>query len=145
VGLSRWHRQDGLIRGVIEISAVLVVVAILVLDTVSVYNARLGVRQNASDAANQALSTFIQTGNTRVALESASSFLKIHGAYLIGKDSEVTPSANGPEHATVVIAAGRTPHTYVYHYFQDLGWGIGPWFHKLLNPTSKEPSSNMGT
>jgi len=118
---------------------------VLALDTVSVASARLGVRQNASDAANQALSTYIQTSNTRMALESASTFLKIHGSYMIARDSEVTPSANGPEHATVMIAAGKAPHTYVYHYFEKLGWGIGPWFHTLLNPTSQQPSSNLGT
>ncbi len=136
--LSRWQRQDGLVRGLIYFAAVIVIVAVLVLDAVAVVNASLGVRQNATDAADQALTTYIQTGNAGRAMQSASTFLTLHGSVMVPAGSDVTPSDQGTEHATVTITATRTPHTYVFHYFEGLGMGIGPWFHKLLNPRSTE-------
>lgn len=138
---SRWQRQDGLIRESIKFAAVIVIVGVLVLDAVSVINASLGVRQNASDAADQALVTFIQTSNPAMAMQSASTFLKIHDSVMLAAKSNLRPSIQGPGQATVTITAAKKPHTYVYHYFQRLGWGIGPWFHKLLNPSATQSSS----
>ena len=83
VGISRWRRQDGFVRGVVFYAAVLVIVGVLVLDAVSVVHASLGVRQNATDAADQALSTFVQTENPDMAMQSASTFLKVHDSILL--------------------------------------------------------------
>ena len=58
MGISRWRRQDGFVRGVVFYAAVLVIVGVLVLDAVSVVHASMGVRQDASDAADQALDDF---------------------------------------------------------------------------------------
>lgn len=138
---SRWQRQDGLIRGLIEFAVVIVVVGVLVLDAVAVVNASLGVRQNAADAADQALSTFIQTSNPGMAMQNASTFLKLHDSILLKAKSNLTPSIQGPGQAKVTITAAKKPHTYVYHYFQSLPWGIGPWFHRLLNPSSTQTNS----
>jgi len=135
---SRWQRQDGFLRGVITFAVIIVVVAVLVLDAIAVINAQLGVRQNATDAANQALSNFVLTSNPAVALDSASAFLKIHGSVMIRHESKLTPSAQGPGQATVTIAAFKKPNTYVLHYFQSLPGGMGRWFHKILNPHAVE-------
>ena len=54
MGLSRWHRQDGFVREVVYTAAVIVIIGVMVLDIVSVVNTSLGVRQNATDAADQA-------------------------------------------------------------------------------------------
>ena len=119
----------------------IVIVGVLVLDVVSVINASLGVRQNAADAADQALTTLIQTNNPTMAMQSASTFLKLHGSFLVKAGSNVATSVQGPGHATVTITATRKPHTYVFHYFQSLPWGIGPWFHQILNPRSTQTNS----
>ena len=140
MGLSRWQRQDGFVRGVIYTAVALVVVAVIVLDVVSVVNTSLGVRQNATDAANQALSTYVQTENTGVAMMSASSFLKYHGAILLKSQSTLTSSA--PQQARVTITAAKTPHTYVFHYFQSLPLGVGTWFHKILHPQATETDAS---
>ena len=139
--LSRWHRQDGFVRGSILIAAVIVVVAVLVLDTVAVVNASLGVRQNATDAADQALATYVETENSGMAMASASTFLKLHDSTLVKHDSVLKPTLGGPTQATVTITAVRKPHTYVLHYFQTLPWGIGPWVHKTLNPRATETNT----
>ena len=55
MGISRWRRQDGFVRGVVFYAAVLVIVGVLVLDAVAVVHASMGVRQDASDAADLAL------------------------------------------------------------------------------------------
>jgi hypothetical protein len=138
---SRWQRQDGLIRESLKFALVIVIVGVLVLDVVSVINASLGVRQNAADAADQALTTLIQTNNPTMAMQSASTFLKLHGSFLVKAGSNVATSVQGPGHATVTITATRKPHTYVFHYFQSLPWGIGPWFHQILNPRSTQTNS----
>jgi len=119
VGISRWRRQDGFLRGVVFYAAVFVIVGVLVLDAVAVVHASMGVRQNASDAADQALSTFVQTESPAMAMQSASTFLKLHGSFLVKAGSNVATSVQGPGHATVTITATRKPHTYVFHYFQN--------------------------
>ena len=138
---SRWQRQDGFVRGVIIFAAIIVIVAVLVFDAISVVNAPLGVRQNATDAADQALSNFIQTSNPPWRMDSASTFLKLHGSVMIKHGSKLTPSNQGPGQATVTIAASKKPHTYVLHYFQSLPGGMGNWFHKVLNPRATETNS----
>ena len=141
MGISRWRRQDGFVRGVVFYAAVLVIVGVLVLDAVSVVHASMGVRQDASDAADQALSTFVQTESPDMAMQSASTFLKTHSSILLKANSTLQQSTEGPAQATVTITAAKTPHTYVFHYFQKLPWGIGPWFHHLLNPRSTQTNS----
>ena len=94
--LSRWHEQDGFVRESILIAAIIVILAVLVLDTVSVVNASLGVRQNATDAADQALSTYVETENTGMALPSASTFLKLHDAMLVRQGSDLSPRHRRP-------------------------------------------------
>jgi len=141
VGISRWRRQDGFVRGVVFYAAVLIIVGVLVLDAVSVVHASMGVRQDASDAADQALSTFVQTESPDMAMQSASTFLKIHSSILLKANSTLQQSTEGPAQATVTITAAKTPHTYVIQYFQKLPWGIGPWFHHLLHPKATETNS----
>lgn len=141
VGLSRWQRQDGFVREVVYAAAVIVVVAVIVLDVVSVVNTSLGVRQNATDAANQAFSTYVQTESTGIAMASASSFLKYHDATLLKSESTLTSSIAGPDQARVTITAAKVPHTYLFHYFQSLPW-VGPWFHKILHPQATETNAS---
>ncbi len=141
MGISRWRRQDGFLRGVVFYAAVFVIVGVLVLDAVAVVHASMGVRQNASDAADQALSTFVQTESPAMAMQSASTFLKIHSAVLLKAHSTLQQSTQGPSQATVTITATTQPHTYVFHYFEKLPWGIGSWFHRLLNPKSTQTNS----
>jgi hypothetical protein len=143
VRLTRWHRQDGFVRGTILIAVIIVVLAVLVLDTVAVVNASLGVRQNATDAADQALSTYVETENTGLAMASAATFLNLHDSVLIRQSSAFKPSkTGGPAQSTVTITAVRQPHTYVLHYLQSLPMGIGPWIHKTLNPRATETNTD---
>ncbi len=140
MGLSRWHRQDGFVREVVYTAAVIVIIGVMVLDIVSVVNTSLGVRQNATDAADQALTTYVQTNNTGIAMENASSFLKLHDATLLRSRSTMVP-ATGPEPVRVTITAAKLPHTYLFHYFQSLPW-VGPWFHKILHPQATETNDS---
>ena len=142
VALSRWQRQDGFVREAVWAAAIIVIVAVIVLDVVSVVNASLAVRQNATDAADQALSTYVQTESTTMAMDSASSFLKFHDATLLKSESRLTWSMAVPNQARVTITAAKLPHTYVFHYFQSLPWGLGPWFHKLLHPQATESNAS---
>jgi hypothetical protein len=141
VSLPRWRRQDGFLRGVVIFAAIVVIVGVLGLDAVAVVHASLGVRQDASDAANQALATFVQTESRDMAMNSASTFLKLHNSVLLKADSTLQPSIQSPAQSTVTITATKTPHTYVFHYFVGLPWGIGPWFHRMLNPQATVTNS----
>jgi hypothetical protein len=138
---SRWQRQDGFIRELIRFAAVIVILGVLVLDTFSVINTSLAVRQNATDAAKLALSTYVSTGRPGMALTAASGLLKLHDATLVMARSKLTPATQAQGQTVVTITASKQPHTYVFHYFQKLPWGIGRWFHKILNPISSQTSS----
>ncbi len=139
--LSRWRQQDGFVREAVEIAAVIVILAVLVLDGVSVVQTTLGVRQNATDAANQALATYVQSESVDMAMQSASTFLKLHDATLLRSESTLAKN-NDPTQSRVTITAAKTPHTYVFHYFQSLPLGIGPWFHKILHPQATESNAS---
>jgi hypothetical protein len=141
VRLSRWRQQDGFVREAVQIAAVIVILAVLVLDGVAVIQTSLGVRQNATDAANQALTTYVQTENVEMAMQSASTFLKLHDATLLRSESALTKNYD-PSQSRVTITAAKTPHTYVFHYFQSLPWGIGTWFHKILHPQATETNAS---
>jgi hypothetical protein len=141
VRLTRWRQQDGFVREAVQIAAVIVILAVLVLDCVSVVQTSLAVRQNATDAANQALATYVQTESTDMAMQSASTFLKLHDAVLLRSESTLSKTYD-PSNSWVTITAAKTPHTYVFHYFQALPWGIGHWFHKILHPQATETNTS---
>lgn len=141
MSLPRWRRQDGFLRGVIIFAAIIVIVGVVALDAVAVVHASLGVRQTASDAANQALATFVQTESRDLAMDSASTYLKLHNSILLKAQSTLQPSIQSPSQSTVTITATMKPHTYVFHYLQGLPLGIGPWFHRMLNPQATVTNS----
>jgi hypothetical protein len=99
-----------------------------------VMKAYLGVRQNATDAADEALHTYVQTGNADTARTNAASWLEIHDAALLAGSFKLQPSAYGADKATVTVGVERKPHTYLFHYLQSVPWGVGAWFERLINP-----------
>ena len=115
----------------------IVIVGVLVLDVVSVVNASLGVRQNATDAADQALTTYIQTESPAWRCTSASTFLKLHGSVTAeGRQQPCAFEPRVPSRRRVTITAASTPHTYVFHYFQALPLG-----HRALVPQVLQPAA----
>ena len=137
---SRWHRQDGFVRGTILIAVIIVVLAVLVLDSVSVVNASLGVRQNATDAADQALSTYVETENTGMAWPSAATFLKLHDSILLrqGSASSRRPWARAVDRHD--HGGAQAPHLRL-PLLPVAAMGIGPWIHKTLNPRATETNT----
>ncbi len=139
--LTRLHRQDGMIRESVLYLAIFVVAAVIVFDGVSVTLAHLGVRQNAIDAADSALSVYVQNGSTNAAYNEANTLLKLHGSTMIPSSFRVQPSPLGLESTTIRVGARRTPHTYLFHYLQGLPWGVGSWFKGLLHPSSVQSNT----
>ena len=139
--LAKLGRQDGFVREIVWYLAVVVIICVFVFDGVAVTKANLGVRQNATDAADEALSTYISSGDVGMAKDSASALLKVHGSAMIKGSFKLRPSASGPEQATVTVGARKTTKTYLVRYLQDVPWGVGPWFHRLLNPSAIESNT----
>ena len=131
-------RQDGFVREIVWYLAVLVIICVIVFDGVAVTKAHLGVRQNATDAADEALNTYIQSGNPGMAKDSASALLKVHGSQMVANSFKLRRSVEGPDHATVTVGARRATKTYLLRYLEGVPWGVGPWFHRLLNPSAVE-------
>jgi hypothetical protein len=141
VGLTGWRREDGLIREPLKYLAIVIIVALLVLDGIAVLTANLGVRQNASDAAQQALTAYIQTNSAPEAMQSAATFLSTHDAKLVVATSSLKPSAQGSSAAVVTITATRKAHTRLFHLLEAAPWGVGSWIRGLLNPSSTRSTS----
>ena len=139
---AQLKRQDGFVREIVWYLAVVVVICVVVFDGVAVTKAHLGVSQNATDAADEALNTYIQSGNPGMAKDSASTLLKLHGSQMIAGSFELQRSVDGPDHATVTVGARRATKTYLLRYLEDVPWGVGPWFHRLLNPSAVESNDN---
>ena len=134
-------RQDGFVREIVWYLAVVVIICVVVFDSVAVTKSHLGVRQNATDAADEALSTYIQSGNPAMARDSASTLLKLHGSEMIKDSFRLKRSVEGPDHATVTVGARKSTKTYLLRYLEDVPWGVGPWFRRLLNPSAVESNT----
>jgi hypothetical protein len=135
---SRLRRQDGFVRETIKYFAIFVVFLVMILDAVAVLQVQLSVRDNAKSAAQEAQQQFVSGGSTKQAQMAAKSYLDSKDARYIS--ATVTPGVNGGD-PVVTVVAERSAHTYVYHYFEKLPWGLGKRVTNLLNPTAVENSN----
>lgn len=129
---ERLRRQDGMIRDVVKYLALFVVVLVLILDAVAVIQAQVSVREQASDAADIARSTYVETGSERAAKTAAESYLLSHDSRFL---SATLSTQGGRDNTVASVTAERSADTFVYRYLVRLPL-VGERVDNALNPTA---------
>lgn len=131
--LSTFRKQDGFVRETIKYFALIVVIMVMVLDTIAVAQVQLTVRDNATVAASDAHDQYVQGSTWPQSQQVAASYVEAKGSRFIS----ASMSGAADRQSTVIsVTAERGAHTYVYHYFTKLPWGLGDRVDNLLNPTA---------
>jgi hypothetical protein len=135
--LERLKRQDGFVRETVKYFALFVVILIMILDAIAVVQVQMTVRSNASDAAKEAAAKYADGATWAHTHQIAETFVKAKDSRFV----DATKSEGSrPEDTVITVIAERSSHTYLYHYFTNLPWGIGERIDNLLNPTAIEDS-----
>ena len=135
VRFARLRAEDGLIRGIVGLALILAVIAVVVVDSISMFSASQKVASDARGGANAARFAYSQASNIVIAERAAKNLLRHAGDKVISVKSEAT--AGEP---VFTVSASRTAHTYVLKYGTHLPWigkQIGRWLHPQSTGTSK--------
>ena len=138
VRFARLRAEDGLIRGIVGLALILAVIAVVVVDSISMFSASQKVDSDAHSAATAARFAYSQTTNLTnfgPAERAAKQLLRRGGDKIIS----VKHQATGGE-PLFIVSASRTAHTYVLKYCTHLPWigkQIGRWLHPHSTGTSK--------
>jgi hypothetical protein len=130
----RLRAEDGFVRGIVVFAVMLAVVAVVVLDSVSMFSAGQKVERDARSAAGAARFSYSQSSNIVVAEQKAKDWLRHAGDKVISVKSEAT--AGEP---TFTVSASRKAHTYALKYGTHLPW-IGQHIGRWLHPHSTQSS-----
>lgn len=122
------RHQPAFLRGALVTFAVVAVVAVVLLDALSVYTAHRDLKKQTSSAASEAVATWVTTSNDAMAEQAAGAYLREHGVTMVDfggshVDGETYYEVTGTCHAD----------TYVFHYLAHLP-GIGGWIDRQLHP-----------
>ena len=75
--------QRGFFRGLIVVAVVLVVIALIGIDVISVMTSAGHLREDAGKAANTARTVYVDTGSDALAEAAAGSYLSSRGASMV--------------------------------------------------------------
>ena len=132
------RRQDGLVREVIKYGAIIVVVAVVLLDVAAVIEAHYAVPQAATDAANAAVTRYVTTSDANQAQDEAKYTLSLRDMAMTAFRLSQGTGGGG---TVAYVSDTKEVHTYLFHYFTGLPWGIGPWFTRILNPKATQENT----
>ena len=134
VTFERLRAEDGLIRGILWLFLILMIIAVVILDSFAAFSASQKVDSDAHSAANAAQVIYAQTGNLVEAEHAAKDLLSGTGDQVVSVKSEMT--AGEP---VFTVSATRVVNTYVLKYGTHLPWigkQIGRWLHPHSTRTS---------
>ena len=133
---ARLRRQDGFIRQVFWLAVTIAVVAVVLLDAMSLFNAHQSGHDNASAAAQAARNEYSQTSNVTQAQAAAQESLTRSGDKLIKFSS-----SSGPDSGPVFSVTSQThAHTYAFRLLRYVG--LKKWVNTMSNPIATEDSSS---
>jgi Flp pilus assembly protein TadG len=126
---SRLRSQDGFIREVIWIVVILAVIAVVVLDGMAIFRAYQSA-DDATSAADEALTEYAQSMNVGAAKQAAEEYLTKSGIEMVGFESAQTE--NGTVKFTVTAKA--TADTYAFRYLAAIP-PLEDWVERTTHPT----------
>ena len=126
-------RQDGFIREVLWLAVIVAVVAVVLLDALSLFNAHQSSHDNASSAVREAQTEYAQSLNTAQAKLAAQQYLQKSGVTLVAfKSTGMVDGAMG-----FAVTTKAHAKTYAFKYFTHVP-GAEDWVKTMMNPVSTE-------
>jgi hypothetical protein len=126
---ARVCRQDGFIREILWLALALAVLAVVVLDGLAIFDAQQSVKTDASTAARDAHTQYVQTLDLVAAKLAAEQYLIKANKKLVAFSA-----ATGLDGATVItVKAKAHADTYVFKYLRYVG--LKKWVNDMTNPT----------
>ena len=131
---ARLREEDGLIRGALWLFLIVALVAIVLLDGISVFHANQSVRSDASVAADEARNAYAQSPDYLAAKAAAQAYLARAG------DTFVAFSTSRDLGGDLVFTVTAKAHanTYAMQYLRYVG--LRKWVRKMTNPEATETS-----
>jgi hypothetical protein len=127
---ARLRSQDGFIREAIWIVVILAVIAVVILDGMSVFNAYQSAGDSATNAAEEARTNYAQTIDVAAAKLAADEYLAKKGLEMKGfKAAQTTDGA-----VQFTVTARATADTYAFHYLASIP-PLKDWVERTIHPT----------
>jgi hypothetical protein len=126
---ARLRRQDGFIREILWLALVLAILAIVALDGLSVFAAHQSVKEDATRAASEAQTAYVQTLDLVSAKLAAQQYLIKANKALVAFSS--TTGLDGAPVFTVEATAHA--NTYAFKFLRYVG--LKKWVDQMTNPT----------
>lgn len=131
--LSRLRRQDGYFREILWVALVIAIIAVVLLDGVSIFNGYRGIANDAGNAADAARTEYSQTADVDSAKNAAETFLIKQGDKLVGFETGQATEGG----TSFTVTAKTHSQTYVFKYFRYIP-GLKSWVNGVINPTSTQ-------
>jgi Flp pilus assembly protein TadG len=132
----RTHRlgdQDGFVREILWITLVLAVVAVVLLDGISLLNASRSARDDAMQAAREARTEYAQSLSVAEAKRAADSYLRSADVRLTAFAAD--PHNDGTADFTVTVRSHAD--TYAFLYLRHVP-GLEDWVKRMSDPSSTQ-------
>jgi hypothetical protein len=132
---ARLRRQDGFIRQIFWLAVTIAIVAVVLLDAMSLFNAHQSGHDNAAAAAQAARNEYSQTSDVTQAKVAAQASLAKSGDKLIKFSTGSGEVDTGP---TFIVTDQAHAHTYAFRLLRYVG--LKKWVHSMSNPVATESS-----
>ncbi len=127
---ARLRSQDGFIRGVVWIVVILAIIAVVILDGMSIFSAYQSAGDNATNAAEDARTDYAQTLNVPAAKLAAEQYLAKKNLELV--DFKAVQTSDGTVKFTVTDKA--TADTYAFRFLGAIP-PLKDWVERTTHPT----------
>jgi hypothetical protein len=132
---ARLRRQDGFIREIFWMAVVVAIVAVVLLDALSLFNAHQTGHDNARAAAQAAREAYVQSSDATQAKAAAQASLAKSGDKFIAFSTGRDPDSQ----VIFTVTAQNHAHTYVFGLLRYVG--LKKWVDKMTDPTAAESSN----
>ncbi len=127
---SYLRRQDGFIREILWVAVVIAIIAVVVLDGISIFTAHQAVANDTQTAAREARTEYAQSLSLPSAKIAAEQYLSKSGLELLAFSSE--KGAEGT--AVFTVEAQADAETYLFEYLRYIP-GLDSWVERMTQPT----------
>ncbi len=127
----RLRRQEGFIREILWVALAIAIVAVVLLDGMSIFTAHRSVGDDSTAAAREARTEYAQTLNLPAARLASEQ-------YLLKSNLELVKfSTSQGDGGTLVfsVKARASAHTYVFKYLRLIP-GLEKWVQRTTHPTA---------
>ena len=133
---SRLSGQEGFVREVLVITLVIAIVAVVLLDVMSIFNARQSVKDDTKTAAHEARTEYAQSLNQAAAKLAAEQYIVSSGLTWIDFSSK-----QGPEGTPVfTVTATTTADTFVFRFLKGIPQ-LKKWVERTTHPVGSSTSN----